>query len=214
MVINVHAKTLHQVQAAPKKKTKKEEDKAEEMKPQSWESKASDSLGELLANAAKARTMSIKLNSVEYAGELSKQLLEHASLLEKYYQELNEALQKKLGDGVLKKLLTKIDDVEAFASKAQAVGGQPCWAVNCTWLHFSLQLSPSIMQPTSWNHKRWNPWTTEADHIPFQFRVVYCGLDNLSQSFPMGLKPVFAWTGCRCSSPEASSEAEDEEGAG
>jgi len=126
MVINVHAKTLHQVQAAPKKKTKKEEDKAEEMKPQSWESKASDSLGELLANAAKARTMSIKLNSVEYAGELSKQLLEHASLLEKYYQELNEALQKKLGDGVLKKLLTKIDDVEAFASKAQAVGGQPC----------------------------------------------------------------------------------------
>ena len=162
----------------------------------------------------KPRTMSIKLNSVEYAGELSKQLLEHASLLEKYYQELNEALQKKLGDGVLKKLLTKIDDVEAFASKAQAVGGQPCWAVNCTWLHFSLQLSPSIMQPTSWNHKRWNPWTTEADHIPFQFRVVYCGLDNLSQSFPMGLKPVFAWTGCRCSSPEASSEAEDEEGAG
>ena len=126
MVINVHAKTLHQVQAAPKKKTKKEEDKAEEMKPQSWESKASDSLGELLANAAKARTMSIKLNSVEYAGELSKQLLEHASLLEKYYQELNEALQKKLGDGVLKKLLTKIDDVEAFASKAQAVCGQPC----------------------------------------------------------------------------------------
>ena len=125
--INVHAKTLHQVTAAPKKKPKKEEDQSEELKPQSWESKASDSLGELLANAAKARTMSIKLNSVEYAGELSKQLLDHASLLETYYQDLNEALQKKSGDSVLKKLLSKIEDAEAFASKAQAVG----------WFHFS-----------------------------------------------------------------------------
>lgn len=106
--------------APVKKKQRKEEEEAEEVKPQTWQSKASETLPELLQDAAKARTSAIKLDTVEYAGELSKQLLEHAATLEKYYQKLRQSLDQKKEDKVLKALLKEIDEASAFSAKAQA----------------------------------------------------------------------------------------------
>ena len=106
--------------AAPKKKAKTE---VESVQPQTWTEKANDTLADLLADAAKARTCSIKLNSVEYASELSKQLLDHASAMEKHYGKVRHALDKKEPDNVLKPLLKQADDISAFVAKAQALIG-------------------------------------------------------------------------------------------
>lgn len=112
-----------QVAAAPKKRPKKDE--SEQVEPQTWLAKATDALGELLANAAKARTSALKLKTVPYASELSKQLLDEAAKLEKAYQELRKAVDTQAEDRVLQKLLSKSEEASAFVAKAQAPMG--CW---------------------------------------------------------------------------------------
>jgi len=109
---------LHQVAAVPKAKAKKEE--SQEVQPQTWEEKATETLGQLLSAAAKARTLSIKLGNLEYAAELSKQLLSHASLLEDFYKELQAALEKKEGDKILRKILDRIQETMNACDKAEA----------------------------------------------------------------------------------------------
>lgn len=90
------------------------------MQPQTWEEKATETLGQLLSAAAKARTLSIKLGNLEYAAELSKQLLSHASLLEDFYKELQAALEKKEGDKILRKILDRIQETMNACDKAEA----------------------------------------------------------------------------------------------
>ena len=90
------------------------------MKPQTWEEKAAETLGQLLSAAAKARTLSIKLGNLEYASELSKQLLSHASKLEAFYKELQGALEKKEGDKILRKILERIQETMNACDKAEA----------------------------------------------------------------------------------------------
>ena len=90
-----------QVQAVPKKKAinkdKNGEGNSEEMKTLTTEEKAQDLLPDLLSDAAKARTESIKLSSV-----LSDQLLAHASKLEEYYKGLKKAIENKEPEKQLK----------------------------------------------------------------------------------------------------------------
>eukprot|EP00435_Cladocopium_sp_Y103_P065388 s488_g27.t1 len=113
--------TLEKVTAAPKKKAKKEDEKsgAEEVKPQTWEEMAKDAMGELLLDAAKARTESIKLGNVPYAKELSGQLLEHASKLEGPYKSTEQAMQRGASEKEFKSLMGDISDATAFTAKAK-----------------------------------------------------------------------------------------------
>ena len=90
------------------------------VEPQTLEQKASDALTDLLAEAAKARTVSIKLNTVEYAQDLSKKLLNHASKLEGFYATLQDAVQKKRGDKALQGILSEVASSMEFGEKAQA----------------------------------------------------------------------------------------------
>ena len=90
------------------------------MKPLTLQEKAQDLLPDLLSDAAKARTESIKLSSVPYAKELSHQLLAHASKLEGYYKSLKQALEDKEPEKQLKSLVQKITDANVFTEKAQA----------------------------------------------------------------------------------------------
>ncbi|CAK9022997.1 unnamed protein product, partial [Durusdinium trenchii] len=110
--------SLAKVTAAPKKKKEKVE--AEEVEPKTWAEKASDSLGDLLQDAAKARTLSIKLGPVQYASELALQMKNHANHLEKLYHNIRVALDKKSDDKTYKKLLNQVAEGAAFTTKSQA----------------------------------------------------------------------------------------------
>ena len=111
-----------QVAAPPKKKRKTEEEKpeAEVVKPGTWSQRATSLLSSLLADAASARTSSIKLNDMEYAGELSTQLLDHAKSLEALYQSTSKALAEGSEDKVLKGFVNKAHKLDEFGAKAQA----------------------------------------------------------------------------------------------
>ena len=115
---------LWQVQAAPKPKAAaKPADKSEPVEPQSWMQKASSVLPTLLKDAADARTASIKLQTMEYAQELSGQLLGHAKKLEDLYQQLSTAISQQAEDKKLKSLLKKATELEAFWSQSSGA----CW---------------------------------------------------------------------------------------
>jgi recombinational DNA repair protein (RecF pathway) len=62
---------------------------------------------------------SIKLANMEYASELSAQLLEHAQQLEKLYQDLSKAITDNADDKSLRKLVSKSLKLEEFGIKAQ-----------------------------------------------------------------------------------------------
>lgn len=103
--------------AAPKKAPKQ---KTEKVTPETWEGKATELAPNLLTDAAKARTESIKLDGVKYADQLSKELLGHATTLERYYKELTTALQSNIGDKALKAIVEKCRKASEFGEKAQA----------------------------------------------------------------------------------------------
>ena len=112
------------MQAAPKPKAaSKPENKSEPVEPQAWTQKASSVLPTLLKDAADARTASIKLQTMEYAKELSGQLLDHAKKLEDLYQQLSTAVSQQAEDKKLRSLLKKATELEAFGAKAQAPAG-------------------------------------------------------------------------------------------
>ena len=121
---HIYPNVFLQAQAAPKKRPKpKEEEKSETVEPQTWLQKATASLPELLKNAADARTSSIKLHDMEYAKELSDQLLNHAKKLESLYQDMSKAVTNNPDEKTLKQLCQKAAEKEAFGTKAQAHSG-------------------------------------------------------------------------------------------
>ena len=93
------------------------------MEPQTWTQKAAAALPGLLKEAADARTASIKLHGMEYAKELSGQLLAHAKSLEGLYQEMAKAVTEQAEDSKLKKLVKKMNDLDLFGRKAQVPTG-------------------------------------------------------------------------------------------
>lgn len=108
--------------AAPKKQPKKKEDNpvSEVVEPQTWLEKASGLLGTLLKDASDARVASIKLANMDYAQELSSQLLEHAQNMEGLYKEISVAVSKGLDEKSVKELVQKAQNLQAFGAKAQA----------------------------------------------------------------------------------------------
>ena len=99
---------------------KEKDPKSEEVVPQTWEGKALAQLPELLQEASAARTSSIKLSSLDYAQDLSKHLLEHASTMEGLYRSLSEAVKDKVSDRVLREKCGEAAQLIAEGQKAQA----------------------------------------------------------------------------------------------
>lgn len=79
------------VVAAPKKKAKKEEEKSKEVQPKTLPQKACDLMADILSDSTKARKKSMSLGAVNYAGELSNQLLDFAKKMEHSYKTLQKA---------------------------------------------------------------------------------------------------------------------------
>lgn len=105
---------FRQVAAAPKKAPKQ---KAEKILASSWAGQAKERQETLLHDAAKARTSSIALGSIEYASELSKQLLEHATKLENFYKKIDQAIQQDASEGAFKAIMIKIREGDAFGER-------------------------------------------------------------------------------------------------
>ena len=113
--------------AAPKKKPKPEKPVAEDATPQTLEEKVKTCMGELLPLAATARTQSIKLSSVEYAGELSGQLLEHAKALESLFKKFQTTLDAKGDEKAFKGLFKHMETLKSFGEKSKAMVCPNLW---------------------------------------------------------------------------------------
>lgn len=95
------AKALHQalddesraIIKAPKRKEKKPE--AEEIKAKTPLDFASEKMAACLDQVSKARAKSLQLTGVEFGQELSKQLLEHATAMEKLWKTLHSMVSKE-----------------------------------------------------------------------------------------------------------------------
>lgn len=105
--------------AAPKKKPKKEEDK-EDMEPKSLLDELKEKMTEMLNAASTARTQSVKLHDVEYAGDLCNELVEHASNLGDFFKKVQKALDLKPDDSTLKALKKKAEAKIEAGEQAKA----------------------------------------------------------------------------------------------
>ena len=93
-----------QVAAAPKKKPRKETTgEAEKVEPKTISEEVEDILPDVLKSAGVSRQQAIKLTNIPYAGDLSKNLLDHAGDLEDLFKKMraakddnNENLMRKL----------------------------------------------------------------------------------------------------------------------
>ena len=112
------------VAAAPKKKAKtdkEKEEQAEKVEPKTYLEQASDLMSSVLAEATTARRKSMALGVVNYAGELSTQLLEHAQRMEKHYKTLQTAVAANLNnDDFFKKIFKKVEGDRQFFLTAEA----------------------------------------------------------------------------------------------
>ena len=95
------------------------------VKPKTIEEQAVDLMAELLSESSAARKKSMSLGSVNYAGELSAQLLKHAETLEKHYKTLQKATkEKKENESFYKSVFKKIEQdrkwYNATGSNAEA----------------------------------------------------------------------------------------------
>ena len=107
-----------EVASAPKKKVEKRE-QSEKVEPKTVFDLASEKLAEILASASLARTNSLKLAGIEYAGQLQQQLLDHATCLEDLYKALQAGVKSGSAEKV-KDTLKKLKPKEEFGEKAKA----------------------------------------------------------------------------------------------
>ena len=94
-----------------KRRTTKEEnkEKTEEVTPLTAQEKVSENLADWLKAAALSRTLSLTLDGLGYADQLSTALLTHATDIEKEYKEIQKSLKSKNPSCVLEKILTKME---------------------------------------------------------------------------------------------------------
>lgn len=105
----------------PKKPKPEEEPKSEEVVPKTSLDLLKETLPKLLSYAATARTQSISLSNVEYASELSQQLLKHAESMEQLFKRVQKATDNPVDDDkILTGLLDQVRSNEAFHEKAKA----------------------------------------------------------------------------------------------
>lgn len=110
-----------QVGTNPKpKKRETEVPKSEELVPKSQLELLRETLPKLLSYSATSRTQSISLSNVEYAAELSKQLLSHAESVEELFKKVQKTVDSGAEDKVLGALLEEVKVKEAFQEKAKA----------------------------------------------------------------------------------------------
>ena len=77
----------------------------------------------VLDEATKARTKSMQLKTVDYAKELSDQLLNHAVALEGFYNEVQQHVGKEVqNQAVYDKVFQKVDAKSGWFAKAEAGG--------------------------------------------------------------------------------------------
>ena len=108
-----------------KKKSTDDETNSKPVEPATLAEKVASALPTVLKSSSDARTASIKLGTTEYAGELAKQLLEHAQKLEQLYTKMSEATSpgSNATDKDLKALVNKLENLTAFGAKAQVEVG-------------------------------------------------------------------------------------------
>ena len=111
------------VQAAPKKKAKKDTEGSEAAKPKTPAENAVELMAAILADSTAARKKSMSLGAVNYAGELSSQLLTYAEKMEKYYKTLQQATTGKVTDeSFYSRCFSKIEKERSWFEQA-SVGG-------------------------------------------------------------------------------------------
>lgn len=76
-------------------------------------------IAQILEESTKSRTKSIELQVIDYAKELSGQLLKHSQVLEELYKNLCVAVEKK-DDKRIKKLMEEYESKKEWYAKAQA----------------------------------------------------------------------------------------------
>lgn len=78
-------------------------------------------MDDCLKKAAEGRKMSITLSSLEYSGDLSKQLLAFSEKLEKVYKNLQDLRGRKVSDeSAYQKFFQVMDEKLAWYTKAEA----------------------------------------------------------------------------------------------
>jgi len=103
------------------KKLPKPKEETEQMAPKTCKEQVAAKLADWLKVASQARTHSITLSSLEFAEELGKKLLSHASAMEKAYLRINETLKnKKSKEGDFKLILESMDEKLKTSEKLQA----------------------------------------------------------------------------------------------
>ena len=110
-----------QVTVLPKKKKTEDDSSSKPVEPETLAEKVAAALPTVLKDSSDARTASIKLGTTEYAGELAKQLLDHARKLEQLYTRMSEAMApgSNVTDKELKRLVNELETLTAFGTKAQ-----------------------------------------------------------------------------------------------
>lgn len=80
-----------------------------------------EALQGVLDKATKARTRSIQLQGMDFADELSKQLLTHAGEMETIYAKLKSAVSKDAPDeAAIQTILSEIESKNKWYDKAEA----------------------------------------------------------------------------------------------
>ena len=106
---------------APKAKAQSRSPKVEDMAPKTFREQVTAKLAEWLTTAARARTASIHLQSLEFADELAKKLLTHATAMENSYRPISDAIKsKKTKEKEFQDLLETMDDKLKTHEKLQA----------------------------------------------------------------------------------------------
>ena len=119
----LHEGLVEAVQAAPKKKAKKEGESSEPAAPKTPVQQAKDLMQEILDESVAARRKSMALGSVNYAGELSTQLLDYAQKMEKRYKSLQKAVTENVVDESFYRTCFKKIETERKWYKTAEVGG-------------------------------------------------------------------------------------------
>ena len=122
-----------QVAAAPKKKPRKETTgEAEKVEPKTMSEEVEDILPDVLKSAGVSRQQAIKLTNIPYAGDLSKNLLDHAGDLEDVFKKMRAAKDDN-NENLMRKLFAQLKQKEEFGDKAKA------WHA-CTFITLGISL--------------------------------------------------------------------------
>lgn len=94
---------------------------ADPVEPKTMIQKAANLMTAVLSESTTARKKSMSLGAVNYAGELSAQLLDHAQTMEKHYKNLQSAVSANLDDDdFYRKVFKKIEQDRQWFTTAEA----------------------------------------------------------------------------------------------